>query len=197
MKVSFTIACVVATASAGIVDGLVDFVADFPISKADARAKYGAKYREFKTNPTHQQAVKEAHHNLRAQRERLGLPRIGADPARDEDVRKAYEDMNGLSAWMLGLTQGLQYSTSGSTSKCFDAVEGMTTGFSNLFYVLTRMYMPWYMGEAQLAMQDTIALFGSVYIECDVNKFFDSMTTLFSVEGVSSLGARGGGAYFF
>jgi len=36
-----------------------------------------------------------------------------------------------------------------------------------------------------------------LYTNCDVNKFFDAMTTLFSSEGISSLAARGMGAYLF
>jgi len=38
---------------------------------------------------------------------------------------------------------------------------------------------------------------GQFYVDCDVNKFFDSMTTLISSEGLSSLGARAMGTYFF
>jgi hypothetical protein len=36
-----------------------------------------------------------------------------------------------------------------------------------------------------------------LYTSCDVNKFFDAMTTLFSSEGISSMMARGAGAYLF
>ncbi len=35
------------------------------------------------------------------------------------------------------------------------------------------------------------------YTACDVNKFFDSMTTLISAEGSSSMLARAGGSYVF
>ena len=52
------------------------------------------------------------------------------------------------------------------------------------------MYMPWYVPEGQLAVQDNIALFGSIYHDCDANKFFDSMTTLLSQEGLSAAGTR-------
>lgn len=38
---------------------------------------------------------------------------------------------------------------------------------------------------------------GGYYTDCDINKFFDSMTTLISSEGLSSMGARAGGSYLF
>lgn len=52
------------------------------------------------------------------------------------------------------------------------------------------MYMPWYVPEAQLVLQDSIALFGGFYQDCDMNKFFDSMTAVISQEGMSALGTR-------
>ena len=59
------------------------------------------------------------------------------------------------------------------------------------------MYMPWYVPEAQLVVQDSIALIGGFYTDCDVNKFFDSMTVLISEEGASQMGARAGTASQF
>lgn len=38
---------------------------------------------------------------------------------------------------------------------------------------------------------------GGFYTDCDVNKFFDSMTTLFSQEGLSTMAARGAGSFLF
>ena len=40
-------------------------------------------------------------------------------------------------------------------------------------------------------------MIGTFYTNCTVNKFFDSMTTLLSSEGLSTLGARATGAYMF
>ena len=52
------------------------------------------------------------------------------------------------------------------------------------------MYMPWYIPEVQLIIQDNIALFGGFYHDCDMNKFFDSMTAVISQEGLSAMGTR-------
>ena len=37
-----------------------------------------------------------------------------------------------------------------------------------------------------MVVQDQIALTGSVYKDCEINKFFDTMTTLFTQEGIQS-----------
>ncbi len=98
--------------------------------------------------------------------------------------------MTGFSARILGTFAGLQYNSAAGPNKCFGAVESGLTASSNLFYILTKVYMPWYVPEAQLIVQDTIALTGGFYTDCEANKFFDSMTALFSEEGASALGAR-------
>jgi len=98
--------------------------------------------------------------------------------------------MTGFSARILGTFAGLQYNSAAGPNKCFGAVESGLTASSNLFYILTKVYMPWYVPEAQLIVQDTIALTGGFYTACEANKFFDSMTALFSEEGASALGAR-------
>ena len=67
----------------------------------------------------------------------------------------------------------------------------------NGFSVFTKIYMPWYMPEVQYALQDMVALNGSFYLNCDVNKFFTVMTALISFEGLSEMGSRAAGSYFF
>lgn len=87
-----------------------------------------------------------AHQNVRAQRVRLGLPHIGARP--DQETRKSYQDMTGLSALTLGIAQGLMYNSAAGPNQCFTAIESGLIASSNLFFVLSKLYMPWYLGEA-------------------------------------------------
>ena len=135
---------------------------------------------------------------MRAQRERLGLAPIGtANALAAGDAFEAYENMGGFTGSVLGFFKGLQYNSQGGPNKCFSAVESSLTASSNLFFILARMYMPWYVPEAQLVVQDSIALIGGFYTDCDVNKFFDSMTVLISEEGMSQMGARAGTASQF
>ena len=203
MRTTFVLACLAGAClvEAHIFTPLQEAWDAFPVTRDDARKKYNKSgYRAFKTSPQHQQAVAEAHVSVRAQRERLGLAPIGyagGVAAGAESIRKSYEDMTGFTAMILGVAMGLQYNSAGGPNKCFNAIEGALTASSNFFWVLARIYMPWYVPEAQLVIQDNVALLGGFYTDCDVNKFFDSMTTLFSEEGASALGARGGTAYMF
>lgn len=177
MKTAFVIACVcAATVEASIFDGLVNAYKslEIPATKHAALAKYG-RAKEFKTSPEHKRIVAEAHVNVRAQRERLGLAPMGGVGvgSRGEDIRKSYEDMTGFSASILGMFAGLQYNPNAGANKCFSAVESGLTASSSLFYVLTKIYMPWYVPEGQLILQDNIALIGGFYTDCEANKFFD------------------------
>lgn len=141
--------------------------------------------------------MREARRNVHTTRERLGLEPFGSHAASDRsvNVRKAYEDMTGFSAMILGTFQGFQYDMSGSQSKCFLSVEDALTATSNLGYVLKNVYMPWFWADGQMVAQDAIVVYGGIYLDCDVNKFFDSMTELISAEGASALSARASAAY--
>ena len=199
MKTAFVLACVcAASVEANIINTMRSAWEEFPATRHQALAKYG-KTKEFKTSPEHKRIVAEAHVNVRAQRERLGLAPLGGAGvgARGTDIRKSYEDMTGFSASILGTFAGLQYNSAEGTNKCFNAVESGLTASSSLFYVLTKIYMPWYVPEAQLIVQDNVALTGGFYTDCEANKFFDSMTALFSEEGLSALGARAATAQYF
>jgi hypothetical protein len=202
MMTAFVLACVASVTLGHLFTPLQEAWDAFPVTKDQARKKYNKSgYKAFKTSPEHQQAVAEAHVSVRAQRERLGLAPIGmagvVAAGRGDNIRKSYEDMTGFTAGILGMAMGLQYNSAAGPNKCFNAIEGALTASSNFFWVLARIYMPWYVPEAQLVVQDNIALLGGFYTDCDVNKFFDSMTTLFSEEGLSSLGARGATASQF
>jgi hypothetical protein len=82
------------------------------------------------------------------------MPRVGSGA----DILKSYENLNGLMGSLLGVAQGLQYNPNASSSACFTAVEGMLIAQDNGLGILTKLYMPWYFSEAQLVMQDLIAL---------------------------------------
>lgn len=166
---------------------------DIPVTRHDAHDRVGLNTRSFKSTHHTRVAAEEAHHNIRAQRERLGLPLVGAGT----DVLKSYENLNGFIGSLLGIAQGLQYNPNAVSSACFSAVEGALIASDNGLSVLTKIYMPWYLSEAQLLLQDTIALQASFYTECEVNKFFNTMTHLVSAEGVSEMGARASGAFLF
>ena len=121
MKSTFAIACMAAACQANIFESVQEFIADFPVSKQDARDRFTPVKRSFKSSHAHQEMYQAAHHNVRAQRERLGLAPLGARP--DEEMRKSYEDMTGYSALVLGVAQGLMYNPAAGSNACFGAIE--------------------------------------------------------------------------
>lgn len=195
MKSAFTAGCLVVATQAGLNSMFHDFLRahNIPITRHDVHKYIKPNTRQFKSTPTSQMAMLEAHHNIQAQRERLGMPRVGSGA----DILKSYENLNGFIGQLLGVAQGLQYNPNNSSSACFTAVESMLIASDNGLGVLTKLWAPWYWSEAQLTLQDTIALNAGFYTECDVNKFFNTMTHLVSAEGVSEMGARASGAYMF
>ena len=56
--------------------------------------------------------------------------------------------------------------------------------------------MPWYLPELQLVSQDSIAVAGTFYVDCEINKLFDQLTGLISSEGLSAAASRFAGSYF-
>ena len=187
---AFVLACIAAVAvEANPLTAALDFWNSLPVTKADALAKYG-KAKHIEMNPTHRQALAQAHHNVRATRERLGLPLLGSDLLGKQEGYDSFESMEGFNGKVLGFMKGLQYNQAAGPGLCFNTVESTLYASSNLFFVLSKMYMPWYLPEVQLIIQDNIALFGGFYHDCDMNKFFDSMTAVISQEGMSALATR-------
>jgi hypothetical protein len=174
MKSAFTAACLVVAAQAGLNTVFHDFLRshDIPVTRADATKAFGGQKKSFKSNHANEIAVYEAQHNIQAQRTRLGLPLVGAGT----DERQSYENLNGFFGRFLGFAQGLQYNPNDPSGECFGAIENLLIASDNGLSILTKIWMPWYLSEAQLILQDTIALQAGFYSRCDVDKFFASMT---------------------
>ena len=60
----FTLTCLAAVTVDAF--SLQEFISDFPITKAQARAKYGPKYQAFSTSQAHTAAYEQAHVNIAA-----------------------------------------------------------------------------------------------------------------------------------
>lgn len=90
MKSAFVVACFAAanSANANIIDSAKEFFANLPVTREDAmklNRQSGAIvtpiHREVTLAQQHQ--ALEAHHSLRAQRQRLGLSRMGVGAGQD------------------------------------------------------------------------------------------------------------------
>jgi len=200
-------AFVAATADASILDTIIGTVNqyldtditqhpawDFHVTtRADTHKTIKANKRSVKPL-THAQRVRyvEAHHSLMAQRERLGLARVGSGPTVGQD----YAELNSWSGFVLNLLSGMTY-TKGAQSKCYDAAESFIISADTGTDVLKKMYIPAYWAELQVQGQDFIAISSGLYVDCNIDKMFNTITHLVSTEGVSELSGRVGGAWLF
>jgi hypothetical protein len=87
--------------------------------------------------------------------------------------------------------------TPGADSKCYDASESIIISLDTGSDLLKKIYIPAYWAELQVQTQDIIAISSAFYVDCSVDKFFNTVTHLVSNEGVSELGGRLGGAWYF
>ena len=136
-----------------------------------------------------------AHHNIMDRRKRMGLPLVGA--AAGPKVGQSYENLSSLSGNFLNLLTGMQYNSGASDSKCFDSAESIIIGFNTFSDIASKLYIPAYWAELQVQFQDTSALTSAVFVDCNLDKMFTTLSHLATSEGVSELTGRVAGAAFF
>jgi len=144
---------------------------------------------------THQQrkTYEAAHHNMMAQRRRLGLSSShGTAPMVGQD----YAELNSAAGFFLNMLTGLSYGGQGEGA-CYDAAESWIISWDTGTDVLKKLYIPAFWAEAQIQLQDFISITSAFYVDCDVNKLFNTVTHLVSSEGLTELSGRVSGAYFF
>lgn len=86
MKSAFTIACFAAIncAEASLLEKAFEQLRKLPFTVDEAQARFNSNGNmEFATHPILEHSALQAHHNIMAQRERLGLPRSLAGEDRD------------------------------------------------------------------------------------------------------------------
>lgn len=110
----------------------------------------------------------------------------------NHDLQSTYTEMGGLTGLMLGIASGVQYNPAAGVSDCFTTVEGFSVALNSVGHIISHIYMPWYAPEAMQLFQDTTALTAGFYTTCKMDKLINNLTGLVSVEGLSTLSARGG-----
>ena len=99
---------------------------------------------------THQQrkGYEAAHHNMMAQRRRLGLSsNHGTAPMVTQD----YSELNSASGFFLNMLSGMSYGGTGE-GKCYDAAESWIISWDTGTDVLKKIYIPAYVAEAQIQL---------------------------------------------
>jgi hypothetical protein len=96
----------------------------------------------------------------------------------------------------LNILAGMTYN-GGSDSKCYNAAESFIISLDTGSDIFKKLYIPAYWAEGQVQSQDLLAISSALYVDCNIDKFFNTVTHLASAEGVSELGGRVAGAWLF
>ena len=147
---------------------------------------------QLTTHQRHQ--YNEAHHRLEARREKLGLAKIGAGAG--PNVGQNYDQLNSFSGSVLNTLKGMSYGTA-TNSQCYSAFESIIVSLDTSSDVLKKIYIPAWLPEAQVQMQDLFYVFSALWVDCKFDKFFTTVSHLATSEGVTELVARTSGALPF
>ena len=144
-------------------------------------------------NHEQRKRANDAHHSLMAQRERLGLPVVGQGP----NVQQQYEQLNSGFGFLLNLLTGMAYNGDATNSQCYLAAETMIISLDTSTDVFKKIWIPAYLAEAQIQIQDLIAILAAVNIDCSLQQVILNVSQLASSEGISTVSARVAGALPF
>merc|ERR1712110_976026 len=150
-------------------------------------------HQQGRRTKTDQHRFKEAHHNIQATRQRLGLAQVGMGGPL---VRQNYAELQSGAGFILNLLSGMTYNE-GNESNCYNAAESLIIAIDTGSDILKKMYIPAFWAEAQVTSQDFISIIAGVYVDCNLDKAFNTATELFTSEGLSQLSGRVLGAWPF
>ena len=175
--------------------GINVFEHDFELTNHHhVRAKTSQQKRRVKPlTASQRKRANDAHHSLMAQRARLGLPMVGTGP----NVQQNYAQLNSTSGFILNLLTGMAYNGDATNSKCYNAAEDMIISLDTSTDVFKKLWIPAYLAEAQIQIQDLTAILAATYIDCSIDKIFLTLASLASSEGIASASGRVTGALPF
>ena len=91
----------------------------------------------------------------------------------------------------------MAYNGDATNSKCYNAAEDMIISLDTSTDVFKKLWIPAYLAEAQIQIQDLTAILAATYIDCSIDKIFLTLASLASSEGVASASGRVTGALPF
>ncbi len=202
MRTTFGLALMFGAASAAEFNFLntfteSDLYKNWPTTRGDVKANIAAnpkKYGQMEIQPLsahHRANAEQAHHNMMAQRQRLGMAAVGQGPVVGQD----YSQLNSGAGMVLNIAQGLAYNP--NNNNCYNALESFIISLDTSSDIMKKLYIPAFWAEAQVQTQDLFAITSMLYVDCALSKMFTTISHLFSSEGVSELSGRVMGAYPF
>jgi len=91
----------------------------------------------------------------------------------------------------------MTYNGDATDSNCYSAAESMIVSIDSGSDILKKLWITAYWAEAQIQLQDFIAISSGLYIDCSGDKLFNTLSTIASSEGMSTAGGRVAGALPF
>ena len=130
---------------------------------------------------------------------------VGAGPRRhiagDSDsgprVGQDYAALNSTSGFILNLLTGMTYGDNGGDSKCYNAAESFIISTDTSSDIIKKLYITAYWAEAQVTLQDFIAISSGLFVDCQLTQLFNTVSQIASSEGVSQVMGRVTGAIPF
>ena len=122
---------------------------------------------------------------MHARRARLGLVSATSE-----------EDIEGPLGFTLGVAYGLQYNEK-KPGKCYTSIKDTILDLNTITSLLLQIYNPMKWAEFAMGTQDYVKMGAAVYANCNVQQFFNTMSSLITGEGASTLGARLFGGMIF
>ena len=127
-------------------------------------------------------------------RERLGLGKVGL--AAGPTVEQQFDALSSFSGFVLALLGGMTYNGEGD-SECYQTAESFIIALDTSTDVLKKIYIPAYLPELQVIIQDFVFIAAYTYTACSIDKLFNQLVHLASQEGITELSGRVAGAYLF
>lgn len=138
-------------------------------------------------NIKHTQAHADRAHEAKIQniqqRQRLGLA------GSRQYGQSIAETGDGFQAAMLNFLIGMSFDGTANNS-CFESTEDLLQSLDSTGRIITKLYNPANLAELQIVLQNNIVLGSDLYVTCALPNFFNTLTGLFTTEGISELQGR-------
>jgi len=130
----------------------------------------------------HQRNAVQARHNTFEQRQRLGI-------AKGSEYGQSKIDEISFGAAALNFLVGLSFEGTSETD-CFYSIETLLFQLDTNGRIIRKLYIPSYISEFQLNVQNIVASASGSYVTCYIAKFFTTLTAILTTEGISELISR-------
>jgi len=96
-----------------------------------------------------------------------------------------------IIGYALGFSMGLQYDWR-KQGKCYLNIESIFIQIDTLWQLFPLVFLPWEWSKISLAGQVLVDLLSALYVNCQMQEFFNQVAKFLTYEGLASLATRAG-----